>query len=74
VIKLLSSKDLIIEVIYNSILVIIDRLTKFRYIILYKESSIAKDLTYIFLRIIISIYNILIEIISDRDKLFISKF
>jgi hypothetical protein len=51
-----------------------DRLTKFGYIVPYKESSTAEDLAYIFLRIVASIYSIPIEIISDRDKLFTSKF
>jgi transposase InsO family protein len=63
-----------IEVIYDSILVIVDRLTKFGYIIPYKESSTAEDLAYIFLRIVASVYRVPIEIISDRDKLFTSKF
>jgi hypothetical protein len=63
-----------IGVIYNSILVIVDRLTKFGYMIPYKESSTAEDLTYIFLRIVASIHGISIEIISDKDKLFTSKF
>jgi transposase InsO family protein len=40
----------------------------------YKESSTAEDLTYIFLRIIASIHSVPTEIISDRDKLFTSKF
>jgi hypothetical protein len=40
----------------------------------YKESSIAENLVYIFLRIVTSIYSISTEIISDRDKLFTSKF
>jgi hypothetical protein len=42
--------------------------------ILYKESSTAEDLVYIFLRIVASVYRIPTEIISDRDKLFTSKF
>ena len=53
---------------------IIEYLTKFSYFILFKETYIAEKLANIFLRIIISIYRILTEIISDRDKLFISKF
>jgi hypothetical protein len=53
-------------------LIIIDWLTKFGYIILYKESNIVENLVYIFLRIVANIYKVSIEIISDRDKLFIS--
>jgi hypothetical protein len=70
VIKLLLSRDLITGVEYDSILVITDRLTKYIYIILYLEASIAKDLVYIFLRIIIANHSAL-KRISDRNKLFI---
>jgi hypothetical protein len=53
---------------------VIDRLTKFRYILLFKETYIVEDLARVFMRNIVSIHRILIEIISNRDKLFISKF
>jgi hypothetical protein len=43
-------------------------------LILYKELSSAIDLAYVFLKYVIANYKILEEIISDRDKLFISKF
>jgi hypothetical protein len=39
--------------------------------ILYLEASIAEDLTYIFLRVIIANYSALEKIISDRNKFFI---
>jgi hypothetical protein len=74
VVKLPPSKDPMTGMIYNSILVIMDRLTKFGYMIPYKESSTAEDLAYIFLRIVASIHSMPTEIISDRDKLFTSKF
>jgi hypothetical protein len=54
--------------------VITDRLIKYTYIVLYKELSIAKELTYIFLKTIIANYGTLDKIISDRDKLFTLKF
>ena len=63
-----------ILVVYNSILVIIDRLIKYIYFILYMKSSILEDLVYAFLRIIVLVYNMPKEIILDKDKLFISKF
>ena len=53
---------------------IIDRLTKYTYILLYKEASIVEDLAYIFLRTIVTNYSLPKEIISDRDKLFTLKF
>jgi hypothetical protein len=74
VVKLPPSKDPITGVVYDSILVIVDRLTKFGYMIPYKESSTAEDLAYIFLRIVASVHGVPTEIISDRDKLFTSKF
>jgi hypothetical protein len=39
--------------------------------ILYLEESIAEDLVYAFLKVIVINYNILEEIISDKDKFFI---
>jgi hypothetical protein len=74
VVKLLLSQDPIIGIEYDSILVITDKLTKYTYIILYLEVSIAEDLAYIFLRVIIANYSALEKIISDRNKFFISKF
>jgi hypothetical protein len=43
-----------IGVIYNSIMVITDRLTKYIYFIPYFESSLAEDLAYIFHKYIIT--------------------
>jgi hypothetical protein len=71
VIKLLLLQDLIIGIKYDFILVIIDRLTKYIYIILYLEANIVKDLAYTFLRVVVANYNALEEMISDRDKFFI---
>ena len=72
--KLLLLKEKVTGVEFDSILVITDRLTKYTYILLYKETSIAEDLAYTFLRTIVTNYRLLEEIISDRDKLFILKF
>ncbi|KAK1475851.1 hypothetical protein CABS01_15557, partial [Colletotrichum abscissum] len=47
---------------------------KFIYFILYKELSTIKDLVYIFTKVILLNYNLLKEIIFNRDKLFILKF
>jgi hypothetical protein len=63
-----------IGVVYNSILVIVDRLTKYIYFLPYKEASIAEELAYIFIKTIIINYRVPDEFISDRDKLFKSKF
>jgi hypothetical protein len=71
VIKLLLLQNLITGVEYDSILVVTNRLIKYIYIILYLKASIAEDLVYIFLRMVVTNYSTLEEIISDRDKFFI---
>ena len=68
------SKKPLIDTIYNSILVIINTLTKYTYLELYKEASTVEDLVYIFNKIVIARYRILDKIILDRDKLFTSQF
>ena len=74
IVKLLHLKELMTGFVSDSIIVVIDRLTKYRHFVLYKEASNAKDLIYTFLKVIIAAYRLLDKIISDRDKLFISKF
>jgi hypothetical protein len=74
VIKLLLSRDPIIGVEYNSILVIMDKLIKYTYFIFYLKASIVEDLVYMFLRVILANHSVPEEIISNRDKFFISKF
>ena len=59
---------------YDSILVIVDTLTKYAYLELYKEASTVEDLAYIFNKIVIARYRILDKIVLDRDKLFTSQF
>jgi hypothetical protein len=66
--------ELITKVVFDSILVIIDRFTKYGYFILYKESLLAKKLVYAFNKHIIGNYEISKKIISNKDKLFILKF
>jgi len=74
VVKLPLSKDPTTGIEYDAILNIVDRLTKFAYMIPFKETWDAEQLAYVFLRIIVSIHGVPDEIISDRDKLFTSKF
>ncbi|KAK1469472.1 hypothetical protein CMEL01_01239, partial [Colletotrichum melonis] len=49
-------------------------LTKFIYFIFYKKLSTIKDLVYIFIKVILSNYGLLKEIIFNKNKLFILKF
>jgi hypothetical protein len=74
VVKLLLLRDLIIRVEYDCILVVTDRLTKYIYIILYLEANIIENLAYMFLKVVVTNYNALEKMISDRNKLFILWF
>jgi hypothetical protein len=71
VVKLLLLRDLIIGIKYDSILVVMDRLTKYIYMILYLEASIVEDLVYMFLKVVVANYNTLEKMISDKNKFFI---
>jgi hypothetical protein len=71
VVKLLLLQDPITGIEYDSILVVINRLIKYIYIILYLKASTAEDLAYIFLRVVVANYSALEEMISDRNKFFI---
>jgi hypothetical protein len=74
IVKLPLLKEVFTEVTYDSILVVTNRLIKYAHFIFYKEGLTAEELVYTFNRNIIINYGILEEIISNRDKLFISNF
>ena len=74
IVKLSKSKERVIGATYDFILVITNRLTKYEYFIPYKEATNAEDLAYTFLKTIVANHGLSDEIISDRDKLFTSKF
>jgi len=74
IVKLPLSKELMTKVIYDSIWVVTDRVTKYRHFVPYKESSDAKELVYVFMKVVVNQYGLPDEIISDRDKFFTSKF
>jgi hypothetical protein len=64
----------ITEVVFNSILVIINQLIKYGYFIPYKESLLAEELAYAFNKYIIGNHRISKKIINNKDKLFTSRF
>jgi hypothetical protein len=72
--KFPESKEPMTNISFDSILIVTDRFTKYGYFIPYKESSSAEDLIYVFNKHIIENYGIPKRIISDRDKLFTSRF
>ena len=59
IVKLLVFKEPMTGVVYDSILIIICKLTKVGKFILFLESSIAEDLSYIFMRNVLGDYRML---------------
>ncbi len=59
---------------FDSILTIVDRLTKYTMFIPFKETATAPVLTYTILQELVSNHGLSKEFITDRDKLFTSKF
>ncbi len=72
--KLLTLKDLAWGVKFNSILTIVDRLTKYTMFISFKKTATAPVLMYIILQELVNNHELSKEFITDRDKLFTSKF
>jgi hypothetical protein len=59
---------------YDSIFIIVNRLMKIAYFILYKEVSDAKELVYVFIRFISVNHRLLEDIILNKGLIFMSKF
>ena len=74
IVKLPRSTELLTRAVYDSILVVTDRLTKYGYFIPYKEVSTAEDLAYTFAKYVLGNHGCPREIISDKDKFFTSRF
>ncbi len=74
IIKLPKLTNLATKKRYDSILVMIDKLIKYSYIIACKEKIIVEQLKYIVLNRLIRYHNILKELTSNRDKLFTSNY
>ena len=74
IVKLLPSKNIITDMKYDSILVVVDKLTKYAHFIPWREKRNAEDLAKVMLKEIICNYDTPQSIISDRYKLFMSKF
>jgi len=56
------------------ILVIVDRITKWGYFILYTEKILIKDIAKIYIKEVFLKYKLLEKIISDKDPKFIAAF
>ena len=74
IVKLSKSKERVTRTMYNSILIVTDKLIKYKYFLLYKKVTFAEDLIYTFLRMIVANHELSDEIILNRNKLFTLKF
>ena len=74
IIRLLPSIEVYIGVSHDTILVIVDRLTKYTHFILCKATLIAKQLGFLVLDRLIRYYRIPKVFVIDRDKLFTSAY
>jgi transposase InsO family protein len=74
IVKLPKSTDPLTNTVYDSILVVVDKLTKFARFIPYKEETDAETLAYTFLREIATNHGLPDKIITDRGSTFASKF
>jgi hypothetical protein len=74
IVKLPKSKDPLTNSMYDSIMVVVCRLTKYGKFIPYLESSSTEALAYTFTRDVIADHGMPKVIISDRDKWLTSKF
>ena len=74
IMKLLKSEEIITRVKYDSILVIMDKLTKYTHLILYNKRFTVKQTACVVLDKVIRYHRILKNITLDRDKIFKSNF
>ena len=74
IVKLPLSREPMTNTIYDSILVVTDRLTKYAYFLPYIEESGAGELAYWFQKNIVSQHGLPDEVTSDRDGRLTSKF
>ena len=72
--KLPLLKEPLTGIFYDSIIVIVNQLTKFLYYILYREVIDAKELSYVFYRYIVSMHRLPSEILLDKGLIFVAKF
>ena len=74
IVKLPPSKEPLTGAVFDAIWVTVCRLTKESHFIPYKESSNTQEMLYMFNKEMVKRHGLLEEIITDRDKLFISKY
>ena len=71
---MLKLRDPIIGQDYNVILVIVNKLIKWGYFIVYTEEILAEDVAKIYIKEVFARYRALSKIILDRDLRFVAAF
>jgi hypothetical protein len=74
IVKLPLSADPVTKESYDGIMVVTNRFTKFGRFIPYRETWIATDLAYVFIKHVVANHRMPEQLVSDRDKLFTSNF
>ena len=69
-----KSKEQITKYTYNSILVMVNKLIKYYYFILYNKTITVLELGHLVLDRLIRYYRLPDTILTDRDKLFTSAY
>ena len=72
--KLSLSMNSITKKNYDAILIMIDRLTKYSYMIFFRKKYTAKQFEYIILNRLIKYHELSKKIINDKNKLFIFNY
>ena len=72
--KLPKSKNLTTKILYNSIMVVVNKLTKYTHFIPFKETFNTKQLKHLFLDRIVRYQSTPQSIINDRNKFFTSAY
>ena len=72
--KLPKSKDSVTGITYDSIMVIVDRFTKYLIAVPFKETHTAEQLGHLLLDRLVRDHRVPITVITDRDKLFTSNY
>jgi hypothetical protein len=74
IVKLPVSKDSLARTSFDSIFIVVDRLTKWAHFIPCNEGMDAEQLATLFIQHIFSLHGLPLSIVSDRDPLFTSRF
>jgi hypothetical protein len=74
IVKLPPSANPVTKESYDGIIVVTDRFTKFGRFIPYCETWTASDLVHVFIKHVVANHGMPEQLVSDRDKLFISNF